>query len=270
MFFLPPFSSWAFKILNTAPLTRLDLVEVELVSRTSALVFGALTIPTLEHLRIISCSFPHDDLSGFLSRHNTISTLEVTGQDVYPLLITTLPALVSLKSNERIIADNLLTPTAFPKLARVCVAIQFFFPGGVFMFYATEGELARAAKQLTGTNIRLCLAVDMVTRPHPNNFVNFETWPNDLRHYPILGHVREISFSFPRRDVVVITALNIPTWLALFPLLEHIELLNTPIGFDYEAKMSFLRRIAQECAGIRTVKIGDDTRDISVWLSSDN
>jgi hypothetical protein len=97
--------------------------------------------------------------------------------------------------------------------------------------------------------------------------VDLETLPNDLRNYPVLSHVREIAFGFPCPDVVATTV--IPTWLSMFPLLEYIEFL-TPMGLVYEAKMSFLRRIAQDCAGIRTVKIGDNTREISDWLSSDN
>jgi hypothetical protein len=84
----------------------------------------------------------------------------------------------------------------------------------------------------------------------------------------VLSCVQEIAFGFPHPDVVATTA--IPTWLSMFPLLEHIEFLNMPMGLDYEVKMSLLRRIAQKCAGIQTVKIGDDTRDISVWLSSDS
>jgi hypothetical protein len=243
----------------------LDLVEVELFSRTSALVFGALTIPTLEHLRIISCSFPHNVLPEFLSRHNTITTFDLTSRDVYQLPRAILPALVSLTCNANTIG-NLLKSTAFPKLAHVCVAIHYLFPSQLFKFDDVEALLARAAKRLTETNIRLCLNVLPASRG--GNFVNLKTLPNDLRNHPVLSHVREIAFDLPRLDVVPTT--TIPAWLSMFPLLEHIEFLNTPMGLDsdYESKMSFLRRVAQECAGIRTVKIGDDTRDISDWLSS--
>jgi hypothetical protein len=266
---LPPFSGWAFKILNTAPLTRLDLVEVELsyAPRISSLVFGALTIPTLEHLRIISCQFNFNDLAEFLSRHNTISTFEVTSRDVYQLPRTTIPDLVSLKSDLNNI-DRLLTHTgAFPKLSHVCVVIHSSLHGQ-FMFVAVENSLARAAKRLTETNIRLCL--DVLPASLNDYYVDLETLPNDLRNYPVLSRVREIAFGVPHLDVVTVATALIPAWLSAFPLLEHIELLNTPTGFHYEAKMSLLRRIAQKCVGIRTVKIGDDTREMSVWLSSDS
>jgi hypothetical protein len=153
-FLLPPFSGWAFETLNTARLTRLDLIEVTLFSRVSALVLGALTIPTLEHLRIISCRFEHDAFVEFLSRHNTISTFDIIFYSVYrcQLPITTLPALVSLKSQPHYI-DKLLTPTgAFPKLAHVRMVIHLS-SSGQFMFDAVENILARAAKRLTETNI---------------------------------------------------------------------------------------------------------------------
>jgi hypothetical protein len=102
-FLLPPFSGWAFEIMNAAPLTRLDLIGVELLSYASALIFGALTIPTLEHLRIIGCPFEFDHLADFLSRHSTISTFSIITWDVHQPLqlpITTLPALVSLESTQ--------------------------------------------------------------------------------------------------------------------------------------------------------------------------
>ena len=81
----------------------------------------------------------------------------------------------------------------------------------------------------------------------------------------MLRRVREIAFGLPRPDLVAAT--TIPTWLSIFPLLEHVEFLNAPMGFDDELKVSLLRRITQKCGGIRTAKIGDDTRDVSVWLS---
>jgi hypothetical protein len=267
MFLLPPFSSWAFNILNTAPLTRLDLVEVELsyTPHISALVFGALTIRTLEHLRIISCRFDFEDLTEFLSRHNGISTFEVTSQDVYQLPITTLPALVSLKSNLNSI-DNLLTPAgAFPKLSLVRVVIHLP-PDGQFMFLAVENSLARAAKRLTETNIRLCL--DVLPASRTNNFVDLETLPNDPRNYPVLSHVQEIAFGFPYQDVVATTAILV--WLSMFPLLEHVEFLNTQVGLDPQTEMLLLQPIVEKCSRLRSVRIGDDARDISDWLSSDS
>jgi hypothetical protein len=267
MFLLPPFSGWAFKILNTAPLTKLDLVEVQLsyASRIPALVFGALTIPTLEHLRIINCQFEFDVLAEFLSRHNTILTFEfISGtRNLYQLPITTLPALVLLKSNPYNII-RLLTPTgAFPKLAHIRVVVHFSANGG---FMSDTMNYSQAAKRLTETNVRLCL--DVLPALPVHLWLNLEILPNDLRNHPVLSHVRDITFGVPLPDVVATAAIL--TWLSMFPLLEHIEFLNMPMGLDYEAKMSLLRRIAQKCAGIRTVRIGDDTRDISVWLSSDS
>jgi hypothetical protein len=146
------------------------------------------------------------------------------------------------------------------------VAIHYLFPSQLFEFDAVEDSLARAAKRLTETNIRLCL--DILTVSDTNNFVDLETLPNDLRNHPVLSHVREIAFGFPGLDVVVATTA-IPTWLAMFPLLEHIEIRDAE-GLDHHTEMSLLRHITQKCVGIRSVKIGDDTRDISDWLSSDS
>jgi hypothetical protein len=71
-------------------------------------------------------------------------------------------------------------------------------------------------------------------------------------------------------DVVAPSPAALPTWLSMFPLLEHIEFLNAQVGLDHETKMLLLRFIVQECPSVRSVRIGDDTRDISAWLSSDN
>jgi hypothetical protein len=160
MFLLPPFSGWVCKILNTAPLTRLDLINVGLSYRFFALIFGGFTIPTLEHLRIITCQFAFDAFAEFLSRHNTISTFDFISEYAYrrQLPITTLPALVSLISDPNNV-DNLLTPVgAFPKLALVRVVIHLPLDGQ-FKSYAVEDVLARAAMRLSETNIRLCLDI---------------------------------------------------------------------------------------------------------------
>jgi hypothetical protein len=261
-FLLPPFSGWAFKILNTAPLTKLDLVEVQLSYRISALVFGALTIPTLEHLRIINCQFEFDALAEFLSRHNTISTFDIISWDVRQLPITTLPALVSLESTP----DNigvLLTPTgAFPKLAHVRVVIHLF-SHDQFMSNDVENSLARAAKRLSETNIRLCLNIFPRTTPTTWSTM-WSIW--SPRTFEVLSHVREIAFG---ADVVAPNP-DCPTWLSMFPLLEHIEFLNAHVGLDHQTKISLLRCIVQKCASIRSVRIGEDTCDVSAWLSSDN
>jgi hypothetical protein len=264
-FLLSPFCGWALETLNTAPLTRLDLIKVVLHPRVCTLIFGALTIPTLEHLRIIDCPFEFDTLAEFLSRHNTISTFEIifryTSHRQLP--ITTLPALVSLKSTP----DNigvLLTPTgAFPKLAQVRVVIEPF-PHDQSMFDADAVEiyLARAAKRLTKTKIRLCL--DVLPASHNGNLVGLRALPNDLGNYLVLSRVREIAFGMPRPDIDATSA--IPKWLSLFPLLEHVEFLNGPNDPSRKAKVTLLRRIVQECAGIRSVKIDEETRDTVSWL----
>jgi hypothetical protein len=228
MFLLPPFSGWAFNVLNTAPLTKLDLIEVRLQPLASALIFGALTIPTLEHLRIISCQVDFDAVAEFLSRHNTISTFDIIFQSVHhwQLPITTLPALVLLKSNPNIIGE-LLAPGAFPKLAQVRVVIHPS-PSDQLMFDAVENSLARAAKRLKKTNIRLCL--DVLPSPFTTNVPNLETLPSGVKNDPVLSRVREIIFGFPRPDVLPTT--TIPTLFSMFPLLERIEFLNAQGGDD--------------------------------------
>jgi len=110
--------------------------------------------------------------------------------------------------------------------------------------------------------------LDVLPVSHRDDWVNLATLPNDLENYPVLSRVREIAITFFRPNIVLTSA--IPTWLSKFPMLEHIELSRMPTTPDYGDKMFFLRSIAQQCAGIRTAKIGDETRDISVWLSSND
>jgi hypothetical protein len=132
-----------------------------------------------------------------------------------------------------------------------------------FSFSAVENSLMPAAKRLRTTQ----LALDVFPLSRSDTWVDLDGADN-AEKYPILKRIKNVAFGMPHPNTDA--AEVIPTWLSMFPLLEHIEFLNTPMGLDYEAKMSLLRRIAQKCAGIRTVKIGDDTRDISVWLSSDS
>jgi len=239
MFLLPPFSGWAFKVLNTAPLTRLDLIEVDLLGYV-AFIFEALTITTLEHLRVISCEFGSNfnALPEFLARHSTISTFEIIPLSTYTyqLPIPTLPALISLKSNLSNI-DSLLTPPgAFPKLIHVRAVSHL----SQLIFADVEKSLAQAARRLTMPNIRLCLEVHPVS--HYDASVSLGPVPQDIKMFRVLRSVREIVFDFPHSDAF--PATTIPTWLSRFPILEEIEIIGMPIGLDYQVKMSFFRRIA--------------------------
>jgi hypothetical protein len=138
-----------------------------------------------------------------------------------------------------------------------------------FMFDDVEISLAQAAKRLSETNIRLCL--DILTPPTLTPLI-MGLWPIkqsiwQTGRYTVLGQVREVAFG---PDVAAPSPAAFPTWLSMFPLLEHVEFLNARVGLDHEIKMSLLRFIGQTCASVRSVRIGGDTRDVSAWLSSDN
>jgi hypothetical protein len=159
----------------------------------------------------------------------------------------------------------------FPKLTQVHVAINYSPFNGPFI-PDLEDSLAGAAKQLTKANIRLCL--DILPPPPPHTLDLWRTTQSPIyataEHLvvgPVLCHVRQVTFG---ADVLV--AINRATsrhWFPMFPLLEHVEFLNAHVWFDHQIKMSWVRFIVQTCPSVRSVRIGDDTRDVSAWLSSD-
>ena len=265
MFLLPPFSDWAFHTLNTAPLTKLELIGVVLSQIAAALIFQCINIPTLEHLCITTCRFPLDE---FLPRLNTVSTLRIVADTIFSLSPylpkSALPRLLALHSNPNTVV-HLLTPTgAFPQLAEVRILVYLSLDDQ-FIFHTVENKLSPVAHRLTGANVRICL--DVFPSSRTDNWVDLED-VDDLANFPVLRRVRTIAFGMPRPDIAATSA--IPTWLSMFPLLEGLEFVNSPNDLSHEAKMSLLRHIVQECPGINSVKIDEETRSVADWLSSES
>jgi hypothetical protein len=149
----------------------------------------------------------------------------------------------------------------FPKLSQV--RVLYISLDDKFVFSSVESSLAGVAKRLMQTNIRIGL--DVFPTSCTDNWIDLESVPNDLSNYPVLSRVRDIAFGMPRPDIVASSA--IPKWLALFPLLEHVEFLDELNDLSRKAKITLLRRIVQECAGIRSAKIDKETRDVAAWLA---
>jgi len=265
-FMLPPHLKWAFHTLNSAQLTELYLVEVELSTLASALILRCINIPTLEHLSVTACVFPFSDFAKFLSRHRNITTLDIMAYRIPHHLPTlpksALPRLVALHTSPENVSHLLKQRGSFPRLVEVRILILLHVEDR-FSFSAVENSLARAGKRLRSIH----LALDVFPLSRSDNWVDLEGADNAER-YPIIKRVKHIAFGVPSPNTDATDI--IPTWLSMFPLLDHIELIRVPMRFDYESRKSFLRSIAHKCAGIRTVTIGDDTWDMSVWLSSDS
>ena len=259
------FSDWALHTLNTAPLTRLELIDVVLSPSTSALIFQCINIPTLEHVCITGCRFPLDD---FLPRLDTVSTLRIVADTIFSLSPylpkSALPRLLALHANPNAVVQ-LLTPTgAFPQLAEVRILVYLSLDDQ-FNFPTVENKLSPVAHRLTKANVRVGLNVFPSSRT--DNWVDLED-VDDLANFPVLRRVRSIAFGMPRPDIAATSV--IPTWLSMFPLLEGLEFVNSPNDLSHRAKMSLLRHIVQECPGIRSVKIDEETRSVSDWLSSES
>ena len=262
-FLFRSYSDWSFHILNTAPLTRLEFIGVEVPDLTSAILFRGIHIPTLEHLCITACSFSFRHFAHFLYRHSSISTLRIVDYIVpHPLSTPTLPHLVALHSSPDNIT-RLLTPTAaFPKLTRICVVVRVQ-AGDRFNISTVEHSLTPVADRLKNIDIHL----DILLHPAANSRVDLED-ANDVEKYPVLGRISRVAFGVS--SLCTEDTEAIPTWLSVFPLLEHIEFLSVPNGPDHDGKMALLRRIVQACGQIRSVKIGEETHEVSAWLYPDS
>jgi hypothetical protein len=181
---------------------------------------------------------------------------------VHQLPITTLPALVSLRSDPNSIGELLMPTGAFPKLALVRVVIHFT-SRYLFPTDDVEDSLAGAAIRLSETNLRFRLDLLPASSTAPRLG---SSW-RPCGTFPVLSHVREIVFS---QDIVAPTSDAFLTWISKFPLLERIEFIDTRVRLDHPTTMSLLRRTVQKCAKLHSVRIGQDTYDVSAWLSSEN
>ena len=265
MLLLPPHCDWTFRILNASSITQLYLLHVPLSTMTWSRVLPCITISTLTHLSIGHCNIAFNDLARFLSRHPKIYKLALSGYYTPPYLPhlpkAILPRLASLHASPENLTHFLKPVGALPKLDSLSIRLVIY-RGRQFNIAEVEQSISHVANRVRECALALeviieSLSADWLSSPHQDELAAGER---------LLQQVTNVEFSVERG-----AASLLPTWLSLFPVLEHISFMNHSEGtWSRKDKVALLRQIAEKCTTIQHVTIEGEKRDIAVWLAMDD
>ena len=262
----PPFLPWTIETLNNSTITTLSFDTVNLISDEWSDILPIITLPTLSVLSIDSCSIALADLSAFISRHPSLTTLNIGARmidltlSIQPSLPKRLPQLTTLSAPKNYTVQFLKSARAFPRLRCLTIVSHITFASD---FAAIEQTFASvAARQLT--NIALSLELHV----HTSNWLD-----TDSDAGLGIGGANTLA---QRVTSVVIKAAwyrlkqqardRLPSWLARFCALERLTLVNqSRWPLDAQVKMTLVRCISTAYPGVKTVVVSDEPRDNRAW-----
>ncbi|KAG6914592.1 hypothetical protein DXG01_016426 [Tephrocybe rancida] len=125
-----PFFHWTMSILATCPITRLSFSDIDLTHYDWEYILATMSIPTLTHISFGSSNIAFPDLQMFLSRHSSITTLDLSRNTAIGHLKPfssqkLLPNLNHLIANSEYLSHFLEPPKAFPALQSITMATGY-------------------------------------------------------------------------------------------------------------------------------------------------
>ncbi|KAG6885536.1 hypothetical protein C0993_000321 [Termitomyces sp. T159_Od127] len=125
-----PFFHWTMSTLSMSPITKLSFSDSDLTLYDWEYILSMLSIPTLSHISFGCVSIAFPDLQTFLSRHSSITTLDLSRNNAIGNLRPfssqkLLPNLVHLIANSEYLAHFLEPPFAFPSLQTITMATGY-------------------------------------------------------------------------------------------------------------------------------------------------
>ncbi|KAJ7286417.1 hypothetical protein C8J57DRAFT_1708713 [Mycena rebaudengoi] len=126
-FFHSFFYRWTMHTLNSAPITTLSLLNIDLSHYDWNIILPALSMPLLSDLSIGDSAIAFPDLSRFLARHPTIVVLNLSFNLVIGRLVPhaskdLLPRLQCLRATPDYLVHFLEPPDVYPHLREVAIA----------------------------------------------------------------------------------------------------------------------------------------------------
>ena len=260
----PSFLPWTIETLNNSPITSLSFDSINLISEEWSNILPIITLPTLSVLSIDSCSIALADLSVFLSRHPSLTTLNI-GADmvdlplsIQPSLPNLLPHLTTLSAPQNYTVQFLKFAHAFPRLRFLTIVSHLTFSSDLTAIEQTFASIATRQP----TNIMLSLELHV----HTSNWLDTDS---DAR----LG-ISGANTLAQRVTSVVIKAGwygleqhardRLPSWLARFCALETLTFVDqSQWPLDVQVKMTLIQSIGAACPGVKTVVVNDEARDVN-------
>ncbi|KAG6872638.1 hypothetical protein C0995_008069 [Termitomyces sp. Mi166 len=125
-----PFFHWTMATLAMSPITKLSFSDIDLTHYDWEYILSTLSIPALSHISFDSSSIAFPDLQTFLSRHSSITTLDLSRNTAIGHLQPfssqkLLPNLNHLIANSEYLAHFLEPPSAFPNLQSITMATGY-------------------------------------------------------------------------------------------------------------------------------------------------
>ncbi|KAJ7286421.1 hypothetical protein C8J57DRAFT_1287592 [Mycena rebaudengoi] len=121
------FYRWTMHTLNSAPITALSLLNIDLGHYDWNIILPALSMPSLSDLSIGDSAIAFPDLFRFLARHPTIVVLDLSFNLVIGRLVPhaskdLLPRLQCLRATPDYLVHFLEPPSVYPHLREVAIA----------------------------------------------------------------------------------------------------------------------------------------------------
>ncbi|KAG6814983.1 hypothetical protein H0H93_011386, partial [Arthromyces matolae] len=122
-----PFFHWTMSIIASSPITKLSFSDIDLTHYDWSYILSTLRLPTLSHIAFGSSNIAFPDLQSFLSRHSSITTLDLSRNNAIGSLKPfssqkLLPNLNHLIANSEYLSHFLEPPSAFPNLQSITMS----------------------------------------------------------------------------------------------------------------------------------------------------
>jgi hypothetical protein len=121
-----PFTAWTINALNTARIASLSLERLHMSIESWARVLPFLVLPVLSKFTMRDTNMTFADLSTFLARRPSITTLDLSGYTPIhpsPLVTAILPRLSILSASHELLICLLGHGNTFPDLASITMSM---------------------------------------------------------------------------------------------------------------------------------------------------
>lgn len=250
--------------LNKSGITSLTFEVMDLPPSEWAAILPRVNVPGLSSLSLHSCNVPFPNLSEFLGRHPSITSLKYSDPSNLPSLQpslpdTILPRLTTLCASVEYIA-YLLTPIdAFPNLCCVSIASHITATSD---FAHIDSALTPVAQRIRGTRLSLKLFV------HSSGWLSIDSDENGVGAGAkgCLQHVSSLEIHAGWYGLNSPMHALLPHWLAMFPLLHRVSFIDlTSWTSDSDVKAALIRSIGSCCTGVTAIVINGQEHNIRTY-----
>ena len=265
MLFHPSFSLWTIQTLNNSPINTLTFDFIGLSFGEWRDILPIITLPVLSVLSIDSCEIALVDLSTFLSRHPSLTTLSIgaSSSDLNLSIETPLPELLSrlttLSAPTNCIVKFLTSAHKIPKLLLKNIVSHVM---SASEFTAIHQAVASAAAHRR-TDIILSLELHVHT-----DWLDMDAGIGIDGDDTLAQRVTSLVIKTGWLGLNYRDRRTLPTWLARFWALEKLTFVSQSRWLlSGQAKVMLIRSISAACPGVKTIAVNDEARDIGTWLA---